>query len=441
MISNLSAVLFSRLWGLWDGDLSPFLVKRCQKELELNRQQLDKLIFQRIKSILQYSEENSKYYSGLFQKIGFKSKNFKSFSDIRQLPKLTKKDLRYNLPEISTKKRKSWTTAFTGGTTSSPVKFYRNKKALWQKNAFTKAFDLWYGKKSGDSIAYLWGASQDIVPEQSLGMRLRNWTYGKNLMLPCGSLDHSILRTYSEKLEEFKPYFVQAYPSALYELCVFFKKNNIQLPSLKGATVTAEILFPDQRKVIEEALNIKIFNWYGSRELGKVATECEVHDGFHINEPSVYVEIEPDSSMKDGFGHLIITDLQNYATPFIRYETGDIAKFEHEPCHCGRILKRIGKIQGRATDMVTLPNNRKVRLTNTQNFDEICELQIIQKSYDKFVVFYVKGQEFNSRSLDNFKKSFQSTIGASAFMEFEEKKRIPRERSGKIRLLINEVGV
>lgn len=441
MSSHLIAEIASRVWGLKDRDYSPLLAGNAKKELALDRDSLDKLILTRIKAIIKHAHKTSLYYSKVFADHDISPEDIKSLDDIKPFPCLTRDILREKLPELASGGAISsvWRKSATGGTTSSPVTFYCDEKALWQKNAFTKAIDSWYGRNTGDQVAYLWGASQDIANVTTLGMRLRNISYQHSLMLPSAPLDDHILAAHYKKLSQWRPSFIQAYPTPLYELCLYMQKNSLQLPTLKAVSVTAETLYPHHRKLMEETFGLRLYNWYGSRELGRVASECEYHNGMHINEPSVFVEIEPDPSLPDGCGHLIITDLWNRAVPFIRYRTGDMARFMTEECPCGRSLKKIELLEGRVTELIILRDGKKIRYTNKLNCNEIKEIQIVQKSYEDFLVRFVKGSGFSTASLPDFTKTFNSVVGETMRIAFEEVLEIPRERSGKVRLIVSEL--
>jgi len=158
----------------------------------------------------------------------------------------------------------------------------------------------------------------------------------------------------------------------------------------------------------------------------------------------VYVEIDPDPSLPEGYGHLIITDLWNRATPFIRYRTGDIARSIEGECKCGRALKRIASIEGRLVDTVILPKGRKypgVSLTNRVIKDcaEISELQIVQKRRNSFLLRYKKGAGFHAGSLDSLAKNLCSLLDTDASVEFEEVRELSRTISGKMRFVICEI--
>ena len=438
------ASFFKNLFDIYDGtanqDNSASL-----KELQMSRDELDNITLQRLREIVLYANNYSEYYKKLFAISGFLPNMLERVEDIKKIPILTRDDLKQQLEIISTKgDRQNWVKSASGGTTSAPVSYYRCKNASLRRAADTSVIDSFFGKCIGDKIAYLWGASQDLADKKTIGMWLRNITYQKKLMLPSAPLNKHILKKYYDILKRWQPSFIQSYPAPLYELCMYLKEVNKRLHCLHGASVTAEPLYDYQRELIEEILGFKIYNWYGSRELGRVAFECEYHDGLHINEPSMYLEIEPDPSLPDGYGYLVVTDLWNTATPFVRYMTGDIAKKIEGTCKCGRALSRITTIEGRVADLIVLSDDRKipgVTLSGRviKDFSEITEYQIIQKTYNTFQIRYVKGPEFNNESLTNFEVSFKGLVDANVNLLFDECMSIERSPSGKMRTVISEV--
>jgi len=444
-LTHLNARLWRFLWNFKDHQINPFY-KFSVNELALNRKALDSLILLRLQEILQYAYQNSPFYHQTFDKIQIKPADLISLKDIKQFPILTRVHLRERLEDFSSinSLKKNWIRSATGGTTSSPIFYYRDHNTTLRRHADTEAIDEWFGRRMGDRVAYLWGAPQDFPQKPTIGMRLRNLTYLRVLMLPSAPLDDAIFESHFQQLVKWRPTFLQAYPSPLYEFCLYLKKSGRRLPFLKSASVTAEPLYDYQRKLIEEIFEFKIFNWYGSRELGRVASECNYHTGLHINEPSVFVEVEPDPSLPDGFGHLLVTDLWNRATPFIRYETGDIAQTTSGDCPCGCSLKQLARIEGRLVDMIVLPRGRKVpgvSLTNRiiKDFSEISELQVVQKTMDSFLLRFVRGPLWNSESLQKIESNLQQLIDYKAKIYFEELKELPRSPSGKIRFVISEV--
>lgn len=90
-----------------------------------------------------------------------------------------------------------------------------------------------------------------------------------------------------------------------------------------------------------------------------VAAECrESKGGMHIFEDHFLPEIidpETGDPVPDGEpGELVLTTLTKRAQPVIRYRTRDITRILPGPCPCGRTLRRIGRLEGRADDMLII---------------------------------------------------------------------------------------
>jgi phenylacetate-CoA ligase len=101
-----------------------------------------------------------------------------------------------------------------------------------------------------------------------------------------------------------------------------------------------------------------VFDIYGSIEMGVIAWECEVHQGYHVAEDSVLLETQATAADGD---RLLLTNLHNEAMPLIRYDQGDLAVVGNgEPCACGRRFRRLEAIQGRVTDSVLRPDGSEV---------------------------------------------------------------------------------
>ena len=90
-----------------------------------------------------------------------------------------------------------------------------------------------------------------------------------------------------------------------------------------------------------------------------VGIECrENKGGMHIFEDHFYPEIvdpETGDSVPIGeTGELVLTTLTKQAQPVIRYRTRDITHLIEGDCPCGRTSRRIGRLQGRADDMLII---------------------------------------------------------------------------------------
>ena len=122
-------------------------------------------------------------------------------------------------------------------------------------------------------------------------------------------------------------------------------------------STSSELLTPQTRQRIEAAFGVRPTDLYGTTE-GIWGCECERRDGLHLFEDMCLVEnVDADGSpvpAGEPGAKLLITNLYNHDQPLIRFELTDAVAFDPEPCPCGRSLRRLRAIEGRADDVIVL---------------------------------------------------------------------------------------
>ena len=135
----------------------------------------------------------------------------------------------------------------------------------------------------------------------------------------------------------------------------------------------------ETREIVREGLGAKIIENYSSQETGLIAAQCPKHDHLHVLSSVTLVEIvdennEPCSVEQPG--RVLVTSMQSYGMPLIRYEIGDIAEWG-APCDCGITLPVIKKIWGRTRHMITHPDGRTTytRLFTVNDFEDVWNIE------------------------------------------------------------------
>jgi hypothetical protein len=143
-------------------------------------------------------------------------------------------------------------------------------------------------------------------------------------------------------------------PAELFWLCR-------HAPDLRPETVllSADYVSDSITKVLAEEWGCRVFTHYGMTETcyglavqcsaGNFAASC-TQGGHHLRPEDYIVEIIDDSGAElppGQEGEIVITSLKSEAMPLLRYRTGDIGSLITEPCPCGSLLPRLGKIRGR----------------------------------------------------------------------------------------------
>jgi len=409
----------------------------------------DKILFEqwdRLLRIIQFAYEKIPFYRVRFTKAGITPKSIQRPDDLLKIPPLTRDDIRRNqnaLLNPSFNPNQLIETA-TGGTTDSPIHLFLDRACLDQRRAATHVFFGWFGNRPGDSMAFLWGAQQDFSTEKTIKNRIRQCLCGRTLFLPSSYLNDDIMWSYYKKLIEFRPKILQAYPTPLHIFADFLERNKLEL-SIKNINVAAEHLYEHQRQKIEAVFGTKIFNWYGAREIGHIATECSEHNGMHINSFGVYIEIlKNDKHVYDETGEIIITDLLNKAMPLIRYKIGDIGSLANRNCPCGSNLPLIDEITGRHADAFKKRDNTfvsGVALTGRiiKEHNGIKKLQIIQKNYEDFQLNIVKGEDYSEEKLYKLEEQICQFMKEPLNFDIHFVDDIPPEKSGKVLFCKSEI--
>jgi phenylacetate-coenzyme A ligase PaaK-like adenylate-forming protein len=137
-----------------------------------------------------------------------------------------------------------------------------------------------------------------------------------------------------------------------------------KLKFIKRVICTGEPILEAHRKAVREAWDAEIFGTYGTEEFDGVAYECEAHQGYHIVDDDLIVEIaDPDLRVPTGgkTGLLVMSKINRTGTVLLRYPVGDIAEVNEAPCRCGSGSPRI-ILLGRVSETLFLYNGLKITI-------------------------------------------------------------------------------
>ena len=222
----------------------------------------------------------------------------------------------------------------------------RRYAAVWRS-------EEWCGVKLGDPQVSLWGANFDVKPYDHMVGKLKLLLQNR-LLIGTWSLNEQKTQDILGKVKGFHPKLIVAYASSIHRIAKFINYNPYPIPSLKAIITSAETLTDDMRKGIETTFQVPVYNRYASRDVHHVAQECSAHEGLHITAENCFVEIVKDGKQvpPGEMGEIVVTRLDNWALPFIRYRTGDLGIMSERVCSCGRGLPLLGKVEGRVQDMI-----------------------------------------------------------------------------------------
>ena len=415
-----------------------------KKKLEfLPLEEIKKYQLSKLRSLLKVAM-NAPYYREIITSFNKPIEDF-TLDDLKQFPILTKDIIRKEKFRLLAKPIKELFPNSSGGSTGEPINFYQDKNYREQKLATSMVVMETFGWKYGARIARLWGAPQD---RPNLKTKISYFLQNTKFYDSFNMSEENMIK-YHKDMEEFQPDVIISYASSIYLFSKFLEKNKIK-PNYPKISIcsSAETLYPHMRETIKRVFNVEVFDLYGSREVSTIAYECEVHSGLHILMYDVILECVDPITGEDVFdkpGEIIITDLNNYGMPFIRYKIGDMGILSREKCKCGRNTVLLKRVIGRTTDNFVLKNGKIVHgeyFTHLfYGIDGIKEFQFVQEAIDKFNLYIVKDVGFSEEILLRIQKNIKEIIGKDSELNIHFLESIPKTPTGKYRFTISKINL
>ena len=241
-----------------------------------------------------------------------------------------------------------------------------------------------------------------------------------------------------QSIIDYKPQMIRGLVSPIVNMAHFVKDNNIKFPKIPIITY-GETLTKDYRDLIQKNLSEKVFNQYGTSECRSVASECEHHMGLHVLESNIVEILKNGKEVNPGeSGNLVITDLDNYVMPFIRYAVNDIATKGNEKCTCGREMPLIKDVEGRISEHIKTKDGKIFGLYYFTHFlgDEeskyIKQFKVIQKNYDKIEIAVVPKSDMDEKYKRYLESKMSKILKNSLSVEVYAVKDIPRKGNKNI---------
>jgi phenylacetate-CoA ligase len=331
----------------------------------LATERLEEIQFEKLKRLLVHAYENVPYYTRVFEENCFKPDRFQHLDDLQKLPVLTKREVRENFDLLQARNKDQFAPRRrqTSGSTGEPLVFYADRSShssIWASN--WRAFSAG-GFSLGDSIAFLSGGA--LMPRTTPLKEKIYFLCMNMLQLPAYHLSEGEMERYVTILRNELPYpmYLFSYASAAHLFGRYLAKRGIHDMGFTAIFTTSEVLSPFRREVIQDAFDSQVFDTYGNNESSTYAFECKSHNGLHHGMEHSYLEVLDRNNQPVNLGetgHFIATNLENYAMPIIRYDTGDLGSITGDNCDCGRGLRKIDHILGRSRDFILTPDGRQI---------------------------------------------------------------------------------
>ncbi len=401
--------------------------------------------FQDLSALLAHAEARVPYYRVLFRRLGIRSQDVRTWDDFSQLPILTKDIIRENQRELVREDVPlgNLSPHFSGGSTGVPLKFFRSPEYMVASDAGNFRNLKQCGWRPGEMIAFFWGGNDKLHNMSRLEFEVRQFARRQYQFDPFSSGEKD-MANWARVFARIRPRVILGYASTIARFASFLESKGQAIRGIKGVFTTAEKIYRVQREVIERAFGCKVFDCYGSSEVQNIAAECP-QGRMHIN--ADFVVVEEDNVEGDGPKPFLLTSLQNFSMPFIRYRNEDCGYLSAETCSCGNHFPLMRLEIARTSDNFLFPDGRVVHgefFTHLMyGSDGIVNFQFHQTASDEIVLSVVPGhgdaQRRDEKIRDSIRQIQALSPGHPIRIEVREVESIPLSSAGKHRFTRSEV--
>jgi phenylacetate-CoA ligase len=411
------------------------------------REELDNLQLLRLRKMLQHAYIHVPYYKRAFDKVGFKPLEMQALSDLARVPLLSKADVRQNVHFSlfsDTHVKKQMHRINTSGSTGEPFVCYADKFQLEMRFATTlRALEM-SGWEFGDRQIRLWHQTLGMSPIQAFKEKT-DALFMRRKFIPAFEMTEESIQVLMRTIEKFKPILIDGYAESLNLISIASSSKAAHSP--KAVMSSAQQLTDSTRSRIEAQFGAKVLDKYGSREFSGIAYQCLDSANHHVQDESYIVEILVDgrTALPGEIGEIVITDMNNFSMPLIRYRIGDLAKaVEQEACRCGRSHKQIGEITGRTQALIACKNGVWLPGTFFAHFFKdydfaIRHYQVVQETIDGFEVRVVPNPQFNQSIESEIIRELHTYTGQGTQIKVVLVDEIPLLKTGKRTPVISKV--
>ncbi len=393
----------------------------------------------RLRRLIEFTFAQNAFYRERWSAAGFDPRRFRGAADLLHIPPVTKSEIidagdAVQVPHLARGALLEMRTSGTSGRGIHIVRRPREERIM--RRAILRHY-IQIGMRPWHrtlTFASAWLAARQ-------GRIVRAITHTRHIE-PQAPLDEQIAA-----LLDFNPRAIVGQTGGIYLLARELLRRGTPFPA-RWVVPTGATLMPEMRRAMQDGFGgALVCDMYGAIEVGPIAWQCRA-GRYHVDADRIAIEIVDDRDRPVPIGeagHVIVTVLQSWAMPFIRYRLHDIASLSNERCGCGCAFPLMGPVQGRLNDFLPTPAGDLVsphfffHLFDALPRNPIKEWRIIQESAQRLVYEYIPEAHFEPAALEHGMRLVRDKFGDSCSVEARRVDTLPMTPSGKRRCILSRL--
>ena len=417
---------FFAKYSLWDRNAIPFY-RELIKNQTLSMDELEDLNWRKRKKLITHAFDHVPFYRQHFKKAGFDPQELVVPEDYSKVPLLTRDYLREYFEKMKAEgvDRRFLKESTTGGTTGKPVRVYLDRRVSHAPLGWRMM--SWWGLSPAVDMAISWRKTLGVFRE---GLEKVIWWPTRQIKLNSAFMTFANIERFFKRYNRLKPPLLHGYVGAIHHLAHYIEQTGLSVVPPQAVWVTCAPLSKVHRNFIEKVFQAPVYDQYGSCEVYWISSQCKEKGDHHIFYDCRYVEFCDQSGKPvpaEQEGEVLVTDLENYAFPIIRYKIGDRGRSLRGRCACGITLPLMDAVAGKSVELIKLPDGTCISDMNVifDDFPEVVKgFQVYQQADFTIEVRYVPG----------------SDSGATKQALSQVKKRIKMQTRNQVKIVLKKVG-
>ncbi len=391
------------------------------------------------------------FYARMFRQCGFSPDDLQRVEDLRGLPTIHRQTIRENLEEMCavSPRARDVDYAATGGTSGMPLHFYIGSDRSATEYAYLVSGWRRAGYELGARLAVFKG---DPVSEDRSGLRHEFDAVLRRHLYSGFHMGDSWLRRYVEHLRGIGPFYLHGYPSTIAALTQYVRRTGAEpLRNIRGIIAESEAVYPHQRHDAEAVFGCRYLSGYGQTEKVVSAVGCEHTDAYHVWPTYGVFELidqagEPVTT-PGSVGEIVGTGFINKVVPFIRYRTGDYARYVSDRCTaCGREHTLIEEIRGhRLQESLVARDGSLVPWValnlHDDTFHHVLRLQFYQDTPGRALLRIIPGPGFDDHASEQILRNLKRKLNGQLDVTLERVTKLPTSTRAKAIYVDQRVGL